>query len=258
MDKGNFFNSGLTEQLLFAQNKYERIDVSFMTKISSLDYGSHHRVILVGTEKEIKDDVWYEIQSHVKRQFGIEFSMKWNGLIIFALPEKMIGIEKIKELYRFIEKRAGKIKMAGSAVKDHLEDCHIGLQEAVRTYDMIESMKIHKEDIMLYEDLGIYSLLYDLNEADVFRTFYNSVFHSIWKYDKENDGNLFKTLECYFKNNCDKEKTAEELFIHENTIRYRIKQIEEIMGCDLRDVNTITDIVTALKVRRMIQIIEDV
>ena len=56
----------------------------------------------------------------------------------------------------------------------------------------------------------------------------------------------------------DKEKTAEELFIHENTIRYRIKQIEEIMGCDLRDVNTITDIVTALKVRRMIQIIEDI
>ena len=69
---------------------------------------------------------------------------------------------------------------------------------------------------------------------------------------------LFATLECYFKNNCDKLKTAEELYIHENTLRYRLHQIEEVMDCDLKNVNTITDIVTALKVRRMLQILDKV
>lgn len=69
---------------------------------------------------------------------------------------------------------------------------------------------------------------------------------------------LFATLECYFKNNCDKLKTAEELYIHENTLRYRLHQIEDVMDCDLKSVNTITDIVTALKVQRMLQILDKV
>lgn len=69
---------------------------------------------------------------------------------------------------------------------------------------------------------------------------------------------LFATLECYFKNNCDKLKTAEELYIHEDTLRYRLHQIGDVMDCDLKNVNTITDIVTALKVRRMLQILDKV
>ena len=58
--------------------------------------------------------------------------------------------------------------------------------------------------------------------------------------------------------NCDKLKTAEELYIHENTLRYRLHQIGDVMDCDLKNVNTITDIVTALKVRRMLQILDKV
>ena len=69
---------------------------------------------------------------------------------------------------------------------------------------------------------------------------------------------LFATLECYFKNNCDKLKTAEELYIHEDTLRYRLHQIGDVMDCDLKNVNTITDIVTALKVRRILQILDKV
>ena len=51
---------------------------------------------------------------------------------------------------------------------------------------------------------------------------------------------------------------AEELFIHENTLRYRIHQIEKIMDKDLKNVNVIADIVTAFKVRRMIQILDKI
>lgn len=69
---------------------------------------------------------------------------------------------------------------------------------------------------------------------------------------------MFETLECYFKNNCDKLKTVEELYIHEDTLRYRLHQIGDVMDCDLKNVNTITDIVTALKVRRMLQILDKV
>jgi hypothetical protein len=46
---------GMTEQLLFSKNKYARTDMSFLAKISSLDYGSRHRVLLISYEKKLSD-----------------------------------------------------------------------------------------------------------------------------------------------------------------------------------------------------------
>lgn len=250
--------SGITEQLLFAKIKYERMDMSFLVKISSLDYGEKHRVIIVSFKKKIAEEKLYEMQHLLEVNYGIMLSTVWNSLLICVLPEKMIILDKIKELYHFLEKQQGDLKLAGSTIKVNLEDSYIGLQEATRTYDMIDSMKKFDENIMFYEDLGIFGLLYDLNETTVFETYYNGIFQNIWAYDEHNEGHLFETLECYFKNNCDKLKTAKELYIHENTLRYRLHQIEEVMACDLKNVNTIADIVTALKVRRMFQILDKV
>ncbi|MFC0321981.1 sugar diacid recognition domain-containing protein [Gallibacterium melopsittaci] len=40
--------------------------------------------------------------------------------------------------------------------------------------------------------------------------------------------NLVKTLEKYFSSNCDLTLTSESLFIHQNSLRYRLQKIEEI------------------------------
>lgn len=254
----NLLFHGITEQLLFSTKKYDRMDMSFLSKISSLDYGNKHRVLLIGSEQDLKKEILSKIEYFLYEKFNIYLTTLWEKLVICILPEKMLEISKIKELYYFIEKIAGNIKIAGSTIKYTLEDSHYGLQEAIRTYDMIETMKKSDENLMFYEDLGIFGLLYDLKESSVFETYCNGVFQDIWQYDLDNDSHLFQTLECYFKNECNKIKTAEELFIHENTLRYRLHQIEEILGKSLKNINVITDIVTAFKVRRMMQILDNV
>lgn len=123
---------------------------------------------------------------------------------------------------------------------------------------MIETVKKYRENLLLYEDLGIYGLLYELKDPAVFERYCTGIFQGIWQYDSKNDSQLFSTLECYFRNECDKLKTAEELFIHENTLRYRLHQIEKILGKSLKNINVITDLVTAFKVRRMMQILDTV
>lgn len=249
---------GITEQLLFSNVKYERMDMSFIMKLSSIDYGRKHRVILIGAVDNQDKNLYENIGNAIRDKYGILLMTVWEKLIIGILPERLIELTEIKKIYHFLEERYGTIKIAASTIKEKLEDSHIGLQEATRTYDMIDTMKKYEENLMLYEDLGIFGLLYDLNETTVFESYYNGVFQNLWRYDEKNEGHLFETLECYFRNNCDKAKTAEELFIHENTLRYRLHQIEDIMHKDLKNVNVITDIVTALKVRRMIQILDSV
>lgn len=249
---------GMTEQLVFTGRKYERTDMAFLAKISSLDYGKKHRVLLIGFADRLGDTVLRRAESALRERFGVFLVTVWESLLICILPEKRTEVSEIKDIYHFLETEYGPLKLAASTMKYRLEDCNTGLQEATRTYDMIETMRKYRENIMFYEDLGIFGLLYELNETAVFETYYNSVFREIWEYDAENEAHLFETLECYFRNECDKAKTAEELYIHENTLRYRLHQIEEILDKDLKNVNVIADIVTAFKVRRMTQILDKV
>lgn len=247
---------GITENLLFSNGKYERMDMSFLMNISSLDYGKRYRVVLIEHQNKRKPEVYGKIASELRDKKDIVLMTIWEGLLICILPEKLIDASEIIKIYHDIEKQCETIKMSVSTVKENLEDCHVGLQEAIRTYDMIETMKKNEENLLFYEDLGIWRLLYDLNDASMFESYCSSVFQDLWIYDENNDGHLFDTLECYFENNCDKIITAQKLFIHENTLRYRLHQMEDIMHKDLKDVNVIADIVTALKVRRMIQILD--
>lgn len=248
----------MTETLIFGKSKYERMDMAFVSKISSMDYGICHRVILIGFEKLKIESELQNMRRILRNEYGIVLTTVWENLIIGILPEVQIDVGSIKDIYHRMERECGELNIAASTIKCQLEESNQGFQEAIRTYDMIDTMRKYKEKIMFYEDLGIFGLLYDLNEPTVFETYYNGVFQELWRYDEIHETHLFETLECYFRNECDKEKTAEELFIHENTLRYRIHQIEKIMDKDLKNVNVIADIVTAFKVRRMIQILDKI
>lgn len=47
---------------------------------------------------------------------------------------------------------------------------------------------------------------------------------------QDNKQMLYKTLRCYFKENCDLNRTSTQLFIHTNTLRYRLNKIEQLTG----------------------------
>ena len=51
--------------------------------------------------------------------------------------------------------------------------------------------------------------------------------------DEKNSTNFFESLKCYLYSNCDMSKAASELFLHRNSLMYRIKRCQEIMNVDL-------------------------
>lgn len=55
------------------------------------------------------------------------------------------------------------------------------------------------------------------------------------EYDKQNATNMVETLDYYFACNCNVSETAKALFIHRNTLIYRIDKIKSILGRDLKD-----------------------
>lgn len=53
------------------------------------------------------------------------------------------------------------------------------------------------------------------------------------KYDRENQADFLHTLEIYLDNDCNAQKCGRLLFLHRNSLVYRIRRIQEIAGCDL-------------------------
>src|SRR5690625_248108 len=79
-----------------------------------------------------------------------------------------------------------------------------------------------------FENLGMYryiKLMYKKNLSEQYR---NRKIVQIMKKDAENNSELLKTLWYFLKNNCRVGKSAEQLFIHPNTLNYRIRQIIEL------------------------------
>ena len=88
--------------------------------------------------------------------------------------------------------------------------------------------------IYAFEHLGIYKLLLEM-PPDKLSAFYQEVIQPLNEYDEKHSMDLEATLFAYFEENCNAAQTAKRLFVHRNTLDYRLKKIEEISGKKLAD-----------------------
>jgi len=71
--------------------------------------------------------------------------------------------------------------------------------------------------------------------------------HKLVRYDQKNHLNLLQTLASYLANHQNIAATARKLYIHRNTLIYRIERIEVILGVDITDPNIALSLQLALK-----------
>ncbi|MDY4078460.1 MAG: PucR family transcriptional regulator ligand-binding domain-containing protein [Clostridium sp.] len=126
------------------------------------------------------------------------------------------------------------------------------LKESEWALDTIK-LKGLKDEIIRYEDIGVYSLLFNINNKDILEQYYNSTLGGIIEYDKINASDLTGTLETYLDKNCNVTITAETLFIHRNTLKYRLRKIEELLHCDLHNFKDCSNLKIAFDSKKIIK-----
>ncbi|QCJ40917.1 hypothetical protein FAY30_02780 [Bacillus sp. S3] len=102
----------------------------------------------------------------------------------------------------------------------------------------------------LFTDLGLERILYKHDLQDLLE-YYHHTLGSLLEHDKHHDGNLIETLEALAANQFDMSKTAKESFLHRNTLRYRVKRIEDILQVKLDDLHVRLDIMAAFKIKQL-------
>ncbi|MER1992085.1 PucR family transcriptional regulator [Aerococcus sp. L_32] len=90
----------------------------------------------------------------------------------------------------------------------------------------------HGELIMHYEDKGMLQLFNNLDKNDV--TFFCQNILKAFAFPEDPTLiDLRKTLTVYLDSQCEIASTASKLFVHRNTVKYRIQRCEEILGHDV-------------------------
>lgn len=80
--------------------------------------------------------------------------------------------------------------------------------------------------IFLFEDMTFYLLLSSLSDSQSLHQYIHPGIGVLEAYDKDNDTELLHTLACYIEHMGDLNQTADSLFIHHNTAKYRIQKIQ--------------------------------
>ena len=88
------------------------------------------------------------------------------------------------------------------------------------------------ECIIRYEQLGFYRILLELKKNSSIVDYCYKNIEVLIDYDQKHSANLLKTLKSYFINNNNLTKTASDLYIHKNTLSYRLSLIKTLLGTD--------------------------
>ncbi|HEY8891205.1 MAG TPA: PucR family transcriptional regulator ligand-binding domain-containing protein [Clostridium sp.] len=150
--------------------------------------------------------------------------------------------------------------------KFHSDELTIGIG---RSYEKVEQLyKSHRQAKLIveslsntnmstikhYDDLGLYRILAFEGLQGELLEFCSDTIKPLIEYDKINNSELIKTLKAYFEFDGNMKKIAENMYMHYNTIIYRVQQISDITGLDLENGDSRLNLEIALKAIDLIKI----
>lgn len=109
-----------------------------------------------------------------------------------------------------------------------------------------------KFQVCSYDQLGIYQLFSDMSKTSLYEDFVSKQLGVLIDYDTHNNTQFLTTLEVYLKNNCNLLHTSDELFTHRNTIKYRLKRIQELLNLNLEDSSVMLNLNVALYLKNYV------
>jgi purine catabolism regulator len=119
--------------------------------------------------------------------------------------------------------------------------------------------QVYKENLQkqsyvhFYGDIGLFRLFHYVENLFILEDFVTEKLGKVFEYDKRKNTNLIETLRYYIKNNTNVQKASEDMFVHYNTMRYRINKLKEL-GIDGEDGFELTEIALAYQLHQYLQL----
>ena len=126
-------------------------------------------------------------------------------------------------------------------------------QEALLATNVAEADGL---ELLAFEDTGSYRLLLPAMSEDPgeLERFYEETVAPLSAYDEQYETDLVTTIEAYLENDGNVTPTADQLFTHRHTIRYRLERVKELCGHDITSTEGREKLGLGLKAMRVLGI----
>ena len=250
-DRNNFFQNLILDNLLL-------VDIYNRAKKLHLDVEAKRIVYLVETKVESESIVKEMLRSLFSQQTGdFVTSVDERNIVLIKSLRKEDTEEEIQQTAKTIVDMLNSeamltVKVAYGTVVGELKDVSKSYKEAKMALDVGKIFYIEK-NVIGYEKLGIGRLIYQL-PVSLCRMFMNEIFGDNLpdKLDEETQITIHK----FFENSLNVSETARQLYIHRNTLVYRIEKLEKETGLDIRNFDDALTFKIALMVVSYLQYLD--
>lgn len=177
--------------------------------------------------------------THIHSRCAYAELQKCNYILFYGIPDQRYMNDLMARLLDFVN--SYKLHIGTSAmfselglIEAYMYQCRKALSIGRRTDP---EHKLHRFDDMRTEIMLSYIIL-SMDKAN----YTHPLFVKLMAEDAKNDTQYFRSLLVYLDCICDSAKASKELFIHRNTMLYRIKHIEETYNISLNDAALMKDL----------------
>ena len=266
--KGNF-----TEDLLSGNYTDER---SMLARARHLGYNlaQHYHLLLVEPDdpqslqprrrgesdgSRLRADVEEIVQGFAHKSApGSIVAAKGAGVVVLV-PEAFTGPDAraIESLAQNLHGRVVQvlpevpISIGAGRLCKAIPDFKESFQEARRSLDIVR--RCHKRNqVVFFHSLGVYRLFSLIEDRDELMRLAEQTLGPLLEYDHQHGTTLVRTLGYYLESGRNLESSARAMFIHVNTLKYRLKRIQEIARLDLNSAEQRFNVHLAVKILQAI------
>lgn len=236
-DRNNFFQNLLLDNLLL-------VDIYNRAKKLHVEVVQPRAVFLIETRQEKDSTVTELLKGMFTSQAGdyITAVDETSVILIKALDrEPGIQTDREKEL-QYLDQIAHTIvdmmnseamlnvNVAYGTVVEELKDVSKSYKEAKMALD-VGKIFYAEQNVSAYNKLGIGRLIYQL-PVNLCKIFIEEIFGDNLPLDLDEE--TLTTINKFFENNLNVSETSRQLFVHRNTLVYRIEKLQKSSGLDIR------------------------
>lgn len=119
-----------------------------------------------------------------------------------------------------------------------------GLHEAYFTESLL-TKNLFPDASKSFSDIGSYQMIFHIEDKEKLILYRDRYLKKLYEVDQEGSSQLLETLREYLIQNGNVMQTSKQLFIHRNTLQYRIDKVSTIIDRDINDFNVRRDLQNA-------------
>lgn len=208
--------------------------------MGTFDVDGYFQVLLIGIDGSDQFDtierrrIAFQLELYFEK-IESTYSFFWfDGY--FVLIVNNLSDDELDDIVDHMYKRAKK-RMMNRLIHIGIGTILLDFKNVILSYKRARaavSMAVQFDyPFMSFDEMGVYQILFSIEDAQILENMYHQLLDPLINYDQQHNGELEKTLYYYLIYDGNQQLMAKNLYMHRNTISYRLTKIKELIQCDL-------------------------